>query len=221
MEKQPKPSKSFVKLRNRLKTTKEHLETVEEALRTNRRKDNSPHVSHSIARNSESALQLLYTHLNEFLKSILSEMFRKKPLPISGKAQGSLQYHEIVKLGSYEAICEYIVDEIFRKLDNERNTGKLIKKIVTNTPVEVGDEIFSDAMYYVDIRHLLVHNSCRVDKIFVEKYKSRCVGIKEGDKVPSSSGVAKEAIKAVQKLCQEIDQSLVSNGYIDPNRTSC
>jgi hypothetical protein len=66
MEKRQKPSLSFIKTYSRLHTTREHLKTVDEALRHAKRDDNKEIINHALTRNYELGLQLLYTHLNEF-----------------------------------------------------------------------------------------------------------------------------------------------------------
>ncbi len=210
-----KPSMSLVRMYSRLHTTREHLKTVDDALRRDKRDSNKALINHALTRNCELALQLLYVHLNEFLKSILSEMFKHKPLQIVDKAQGSLKYHEILSLGSYDAVCDDMVDKVFRKLQNERNSRNLVTKILENTHATVSAETLDDAMFYMEIRHLIVHNSSLMDKAFVIRYPSAFKDVKEGNKMPLSCAFAREGIKAVQKLCEEIDRSLVFNGYIN------
>jgi len=95
-------SKLLSRMYSKLNTTMEHFETVDEALRKNRSSDNNAIVVHAITRNCELAFQLLYTHLNEFMKSILKEMFVKRPLRIVGDSQSALRFFQIVELGSYE-----------------------------------------------------------------------------------------------------------------------
>jgi hypothetical protein len=103
-------SSSLLKLNARLNLTIEHFNTVDSALRGAKRAGNNAIINHAITRNCEFVLQLLYTHLNEYLESILSEMFQKKPLQIVDKAQDSLQFQEILRLGSYEAVCGHMVE---------------------------------------------------------------------------------------------------------------
>ena len=211
-----RPSMSLVRMYSRLHTTREHLKMVDEALRRDKRDGNKALINHALTRNCELALQLLYTHLNEFLKSILSEMFKHKPLQIVDKAQGSLKFHEILNLGSYDAVCDHIVDKVFRKLQNERSARNLVTKILDGTHATISGETLDDAMFYIEIRHLIVHNSSLIDKSFEERYPLAFKYVKEGNKMPLSCAFARDGIKSVQKLCEEIDRSLVFNRYINP-----
>jgi len=89
----------------------------------------------AMKRNLELLFQQLYTQLNEYLRSILSEMFQKKPIEIVGRFHGaSLKFYEIVKLGSYDAVCEHMIEQVFRDLANKnRNTKSLVKQIISKT----------------------------------------------------------------------------------------
>ena len=211
-------SKSFVRMYSKLHTTVEHFETVDVALRNNRSVDNNAIVNHAITRNCELVIQLLYTHINEFMKSILQEMFNKRPLQIVGDSQSMLKFFQIVELGSYQAICDHMLNQVFRKLTEERSVKKQIEKLLSYARVQVPSDTLDDAMFYIEVRHLIVHNSSLMDKAFEEKYETRFKHVRCGNKIPINQKVVRDGVKAIQKLCQEIDRSLLSNGYINSSR---
>jgi len=157
-------------MHSRLTLTLQHFEIVNTALRQSLRDNNNAIINHAITRNCELTLQLLYTHLNKYLKSILSEMFQKRPLQIVDKAQDTLQFQEILRLGTYEAVCNHMVDRVFRKLQNDRSTRRLIERILARTGANLDCDVLDDAMWYIDIRHLIVHNSGIVDQQFTINY---------------------------------------------------
>lgn len=196
----------------------EHFETVDEALRKNRRDDNNAIINHAITRNYEQALHLLYTHLNEFMRSTLQEMFDKRPMQIVGDNQNTLRFFQIVEFGSYEAICDHMFNQVFRKLTEERSVKKQIEKLLSYAKVQITSDILDDAMFYIEMRHLVAHNSSRMDKAFEKNYGTKFKNARCGNKIPLNQKIVRDGIKAVQKLCQEIDRSLVSNGYINPAR---
>ena len=211
-------SRSLVRTEARLKLTREHLQTVHDALRRAKRADNHAIINHATVRNSELGLQILYTHLNEYLKLILSAMFEKRPLQIVDKAQDTLQFQEIIRLGTYEAICHYMVDRVFRRLQNDTHSmGKFIEKLLARTDTKIDEKILNDALWYIEIRHLIVHNSGRIDKPFADRYAQKFQGVAAGNKLPINLGMAKKGITAVGQLCQTIDRELIARGYIDVN----
>ena len=91
-----KMSRSCLTLDSRLGLTLRHMDVVNKSLsesRTNKKIENAL-AGYAIKRNLELAIQLLYAHLNEYLRSILKEMYRKKPLEIVTKLQSaSLNFH--------------------------------------------------------------------------------------------------------------------------------
>lgn len=220
-------SKSLNRLRSKLTLTLDHTKVVNKALvETAARKTKagkpSKHRSitnHAMKRNAELAIQLLYPHFTEYLRLLLKEMYDVSPLEIVSKAQGmnkaqaSFRFDEIVRLGSYEAICDHMVDQVFRSLESQRNTRKLLDKILDNTEVEIDQLVFRDAMMYLDMRHLIVHNTSLVDEVFEQRYGST-LNTKAGDKLKVDMGVAKRAVKTVEGLCIQVDRGLIAKGLI-------
>ena len=208
-------SLSFVKTASRLHLTQHHFVTVDNALRSVKTAANNSIINHAITRNCELTLQLLYTHY-EYLRSILSEMFQQRPLQIVDKAQDSLQFQEILRLGTYEAVCDHMVDRVFRKLQNEsRSTNRLIERILARTDAKMDAGILEDATWYIEIRRLIVHNPSIIDQQFEKKYSHKFKYVKSGNKLSINVGMAKRGINAVQKLCAAIDHELGSRGYIE------
>lgn len=214
-------SKSLLKLRNRLSTTKAHTIVVHKALvesaaRKTSAGKTSRHRSvanHAIKRNAELAIQLLYPHFTEYLRSLLREMYDVRPLDVVGKAQASIRFDEVVRLGSYEAICEHMINQVFRNLEGRRNTRKLLSKVLEKTGVEVDRGILQDAMMYMDMRHLIVHNFSLIDEAFEQSYGS-ILGVKAGHRLKVDLSTAKRALGAVEHLCLQVDHGLVVGGYL-------
>lgn len=171
-------------------------------------------INHSRARNSEYAVITLYGYFTEYLQNILSGIYQTKPLDVVGKApkENTLSYVDIVKLGSYEAISGHMIGKIFRQLENERSTKELLDKILTKT-VSIDETIKTNALKYLDMRHLFVHSVGFIDQQFVDKY-GKDVSLKVGDKLPTTYENARMAIEAVGLLCQTVDQELIKKGFV-------
>ena len=136
-----------------------------------------------------------------------------RPLGVVGKAQASIRFDEVVRLGSYEATCEHMIDQVFRNSGGQRKTRKLLSKVLEKTGVEVDRGVLQDAMMYMDLRHLIVHNSSLIDEAFEQSYGSP-LGAKAGRKLKVDLGAAKKAVGAVEHLCVQVDRGLVAGGYV-------
>jgi hypothetical protein len=126
-----------------------------------------------------------------------------------------MQFQEIARLETYEAVRDHMFNRVFRKLQTERSTSKLVRKILAHTNVLVNEKILDEAVFYIDIRHLIVHNASRIDIAFSEKYQGRMQYMSDGNRININVGLAKKGNNAIWALCEEIDRALVVNGYID------
>ncbi|MEJ7843586.1 MAG: hypothetical protein WKF95_17625, partial [Rubrobacter sp.] len=115
---------------------------------------------------------------------------------------------------SYEAVCEHMIDQVFRNLENQRNTRALLTKILDKTNVRVEQQVLEDAMMYLEMRHLIVHNSSLIDKAFEQRYGDILSGVKAGRKLKVDVGTAKRALQSVKNLCVHVDRSLVAGGFV-------
>lgn len=199
----------------------DHLEVVETVLTEARiialSKGGGPGLSaalvgHAKKRNYEMAFYMFYTHLNAYFRALLHEMARKRPLDIVNKHPGTLKYHEVIKLGSYEAVCREMVDQVFRRLD-DRQIRKLIEKVLEHTGVRPDEGMFNDVIKFIEVRHLMVHNSSIVDAKFARTYGA---SYKAGGRLQVQLGLARTALTIGQRFCVDVDEKLVSAGFVDP-----
>lgn len=164
--------------------------------------------------NFEHAVMTLYRYFGEYLRGILEEMYSKDPLTVVGKVQGnSLQFHELVGLGSYAAITKKMIDITFRRLEDERSTTKLFDRILGHTKILPTQAIKDEALKHLEMRHLFIHNNGKCDASFEKNYGVH-FGLKDGDNLPTDYKTASAAIKSVVALLKEVDQSLIAAGFI-------
>jgi hypothetical protein len=118
---------------------------------------------------------------------------------------------------SYEAISELMIGKVFRQLENERSTKDLLDKILTKT-VSIDETIKTNALKYLDMRHLFVHAAGIIDQPFIDKY-GKDISLKVGDKLPTTYENARAAIEAVDLLCRTVDQQLINKGFVQQIKT--
>jgi hypothetical protein len=173
-------------------------------------------INHTRARNSEYAIITLYRYFIEYLRNVLREIYIYKPLVVVGKAppEYCLSYVEIVKLGSFDAISEKMVTDVFRHLEEKRNTKKFIKNMLAGI-ITVDEATKTNALKYLDMRHLFIHASGIVDQEYINKYGKE-LSLHVGENLPTTYDNARAAIEAVTLLCQVIDQELIAHGYVEP-----
>jgi hypothetical protein len=164
--------------------------------------------------NFEHAAVTLYRYFGEYLRGILEEMYVKDPMAVIGKVQGnSLQFHELVALGSYQAITKKMIDTTFRRLEDERSTTKLFDRILVHTKIAVTQATKDEALKHLEMRHLFIHNNGKCDALFEKNYGAH-FGLKDGDDLPTNYKTTSAAIASVVALLKEVDQLLIPAGFI-------
>ncbi len=134
---------------------------------------------------------------------------------MAGKSSGALQYHEIVKLGDFDVIADFMVDEVFKRLEGERSTAKTIKKLIAGTDVSIPDVVLNEALGFFEVRHLIVHQAGRVDQSFCDRYSDLLrVSTRAGAKLPLNIGFARRGIKTVTDLLASIDSQLIASNIV-------
>lgn len=74
-----------------------------------------------------------------------------------------LSYADIFSLGSYAQILDEIARRVYRALEAERCTPKLLDKFIKATKININTVLKEDALLYLEIRHLIIHNNSRAD----------------------------------------------------------
>jgi hypothetical protein len=172
-------------------------------------------INHSRSLNAEFALIALYRYFTEYLRNLLGELYATRPLEVVNKAGQNLtlSYTEIVKLGDFKKITDEMVDTVFRKLEDMRSTQKLLEKILSGAGVTVDQTRIDDALCYLEMRHLLIHNNGEVDGDYEKRFGKK-VGASSGQKLPRRFDTVKDAIEAVNKLTGLIDHELLAKKLI-------
>lgn len=175
-------------------------------------------ISYSRSKSAEYTILELYAAFTHYMQDITKEMYHKNPLKIVGKVDAtvSLTYAEIIKLGSFEKVGELMVTDIFRKFENERSTVKLIDKILSHTKVSIPTSLKNEALMYLEMRHLIIHNKGKADSKFKSTYGKR-VKLKESEKLPTNFVMVSKAITRIQEFTQAIDVQLLKDDLIEKN----
>lgn len=182
-------------------------------------------VKHSQKKNIEFAIIRLYNLFTMYLHNITKEMYAKNPMLVVGKAvinmngedkeNLSMPYAEIVRLENYENIQEKIVANVFRSIAELKSTSRLLEKILKDTKVNIAKTIINDALAYLEMRHLFIHNQGLVDSKYAKTYgKKFTPNLKTKNELPAKIETFTNALTAINKLIIEIDEQLIKNGMV-------
>ena len=167
------------------------------------------------SKNYRNAIIETYGAFSEYMKNILKEMYETAPMQVVGKSIKTLKlkFHEIVNLGDFESIKNKMIADVFRSLENERSTIKLIDKIINGTGVAITDHDKNSVMPYLEMRHLFIHNNGKVDENFELKYGAD-LGLNKNNKVPTNYDTASRAILETKIFVNKLDQELLNHHHV-------
>lgn len=188
-------------------------------------KQHSVIIRHSQKKNIEFAILRLFNLFTNYLQGITAEMFYQNPMLVVGKAvinktgddkeSVTMTYAEIVRLGNYENVQAKIIANIFRSIEEQKSTTKLLDKILKDTKVSIPNSITDEALIYLKMRHLFVHNQGKVDHKYAQKYGAKFAPkLKEHSELPAKFETFANALVAVTKLVTTIDEQLIANGMV-------
>lgn len=115
-------------------------------------------------------------------------------------------------LGSWDEVVHHVSDTIFRKLEDERSTLKLLSLLDTKLGLKIDEAILKAALPFLDARHRFIHHDGRVDQAFAEAYPS--LGLSDGDELPTTYLFVVDAQAAIRALVEEYDRALVAGNCL-------
>lgn len=183
-------------------------------------------VSNHFRRTIQSAfVKDLHEDFSDYLATSLGRaaLTGIDPNRYTGEVKIDIKASELLAAGSWEAVVSLISAKIFRALENEKSTRRLIKKISDRVGLALEDAILDAAMPYLDARHVLVHADGKPDEIYKASYPD--IEINE-DKLVINYAFVASATTAVQSLASHIDGELLGKGLVPdefiagPTRTS-
>lgn len=175
-------------------------------------------ISYSRSKSAEYTILELFSSFTHYMRDITEEMYKKDPIMIVGKVNdgSSLTYVEIIKLGTFEKIGDKMVNELFRKFENERSTTKLVDKILNHTKITIPKTQKETALMYLEMRHLFIHNKGKADDKFIRTYGKK-LKIRADGKLPTNFKTISTAIEKVRIFTKSIDDQLISGKLLDNN----
>lgn len=161
----------------------------------------------------------MYSIFSQYIADVIAEIQRKKPFAIlsaiPANSERSLKYDEIMRLGNYNAILSEISKRIFRSLENERSTIKLITKLIKTTQINVAQDKIDNALLYLELRHLIIHNNACADTKFMKLNTSHVINVNAvNKKVILNYTTTNMAITSIFILCKTIDDEIVRKGLV-------
>ncbi|MER8966573.1 hypothetical protein NKI54_10460 [Mesorhizobium sp. M0663] len=152
-----------------------------------------------------------YEDFGEFLTSIVgvAALAGFDPARIIGDLKVDIKLSDLLATGSWNEMIKKVSETIFRSLENERSTIKLIEKIDKRLGLELTQVTIDAAMPFLDARHIIVHNDGKIDAAYTAKYAA--IAISEG-RIKLDFPFVNDARHAICALARHIDDQVQAKG---------
>lgn len=184
----------------------------------NEAKEISRVIAFSRKKLNEQAFIELYRLFSDYLLNTIRDLSHLAPNKllevINTKNDRTLSFKELIELGNYDAILEKMAQKVYRTLENQRSTPKLLDKILSITDIHIDNEIKEEALLYLQVRHLIIHNNSKADDDFVSQNGNEIVKIKADRSISFTYLLTNKAITTVFRLCKMLDDKLIEKGIV-------
>lgn len=188
--------------------------------------DSNRHSSVNHLRNTlyTAYIKELYEEFSIYLKSIMKEVYanaKVTPERLAGEHKVSLTSVDILRHLQIGDLADVVIDNIFQSLESERSTIALITKFHKKIGIDMDKTLVKNAIYYLEIRHKLVHTDGYVDEEFKKDHK--LLSYTSNNKIKLDINTARQAYKAVSDLASDIDSKVIkaglAKGHTDSKKT--
>ena len=114
----------------------------------------------------------VYEEVTLYLRKILAIYFRKdiNHKRLIGEHSFSTDAKTLLALGNWDAVCNYVSSTVLQKMENERSSIELLRKMKQKLELDVDDSIIDAAIPYLKTRHFLVHSDGVLDNEFIQEH---------------------------------------------------
>lgn len=168
---------------------------------------------------NEHAFVELQCIFSDYISNVIAEIAHVSPnklLDILGSDNiRSINFSDIIKLGSYEKIIAEMAHRVFRVLENMRSTKDMIKKLCDITQISIPEELMSDSLVYIDVRHLIIHRDSCADEVFLNKDNKKLIPTKDKKhRILLKYPITNKAITTIYAFCRTMDKQLIEKGVL-------
>lgn len=168
------------------------------------------HLKHTLY---VSVIKEMYEEVMSYLSYILNcgAETLDEPNRLVGDQSFSMGANEILATSSREEIVMIVMKNIFRKLENKRNTLLLVNEINSRLALQIDAEVIDKAMPFLEARHMFVHS----DGIADEKYKESFPDMKltEKGQIKLNATIMHKAMSVIKGLVNSFESKMKELNY--------
>jgi len=152
----------------------------------------------------------IYEDTLEYLASLLAAAARNglSPDRLVGDHRLSVEANDLLRCGGWDAVVELVTRSVFRRLEDERSTKKLLEGIDAKLKLGIDKTVVAAALPFLEIRHLLVHRDGIVDADFCRRHPT--FGATNGEQIDLGHKVIDRGRTTIVALVKHYDEKAVA-----------
>jgi hypothetical protein len=156
-----------------------------------------------------SFIKDVYEDVTKYLSDLIRGAAAKglEPGRLIGEHKLSLSCNDVLQCHSFDEILDLVASNLFRRLENEQSTVKLLKAVNNKLGLGVEESLINEALPYLELRHLLVHSDGIADARFSTKYTA--IRSKAGKKVNLTHALTGRASTKISSMIKEFDRLVI------------
>jgi len=165
-----------------------------------------------------SYIKDVYEEFTSFLQGLIYEAFvnsKVNPERVVGEHKISMSTIEILKYIEDGTLTNKVIESIFQSLERERSTILLIDKICKKLDLNINADIKNQAIYYMEIRHILVHTDGKADREFIRTHHD--LNYTNNNYIILNYSTISKFRSNITELVYELDQCALEKGIIKPH----
>ena len=131
-----------------------------------------------------------------------------------GEQNCTFTANDILSKTTREEINKMVISEVFRKIENKKNTLLLVSAVNERLELGVSEETLQNALPYLEARHKFVHDDGLADEQFKEKYPN--VKLDKKGYIKLDKTIMDKVFGLMLQLVREYDERMTANGLFPP-----
>src|SRR5262245_32113197 len=156
----------------------------------------------------------LYEDVGAYAADLLAGAARAglSPDRLIGEHRMTFDANDLLRCQSWNGVVSMVSKSLFRAMENERSTARLLSALNKKLDLKVPDTSISAALPYFELRHLLVHADGVADEAFCRANPN--FGATPGNAVVLTFQLVAGGRKCVVDMVTEFDRCAVLNGIV-------
>ncbi len=129
-----------------------------------------------------------------------------------GEHKINVEVNDILACKNWETAINLIAEQLFRRIENEKSTIKLLCAIDKKLDLRVPEKVLQDALPYLELRHLLVHSDGIADESFCKRFPE--IGANPNQSIYLSYSLIATAREKIVGMISKYDECAVAKKVV-------